>query len=346
MKGHSTSIHGANKTAGCKDQEYNNMLLYIVTVTLLPQQCTVTMLPLMIIVIGFTPVSFALDEEDIIDDDIQQAEKDAPILKNSKFPPKFKPQDPTKRDTEKFDGITIRNIPKTLDDKEIFEFLMNYGMPGDHGIENIRINKAERNTWVVIDGISPTEVQTMFSSIDFHETKQKFFDVALYCKPLRNSSPLKSGSPKPHPKSPSNEDTNPQAASKEEATNDETIDIPDAKEIDTTQRPLIPGLPETERVKKPKGKKKTSKKKSDETVVKEREFFLKTPEVTKQASSDLLSAYQFSDYEDEAKDEKDTDEEFEDSKEALSDDELLDSQPNADFLTPVNLKSTFATVQS
>ena len=138
-----------------------------------------------------------------------------------------------------------------------------------------------------------------------------------------------------------NEDTNPQAASKEEATNDETIDIPDAKEIDTTQRPLIPGLPETERVKKPKGKKKTSKK-SDETVVKEREFFLKTPEVTKQASSDLLSAYQFSDYEDEAKDEKDTDEEFEDSKEALSDDELLDSQPNADFLTPVNLKSTFA----
>ena len=119
--------------------------------------------------VGFTPVAFKLDEEDFTEDDIQQAKKDVPVLEKERFPPTLENKEPSKRDIEKSDGITIRNIPRILEDKDIVEFLINYGLPLDHSIENLRINRAERNTWVIIDGLNPSEVQTLFLSIHFPE---------------------------------------------------------------------------------------------------------------------------------------------------------------------------------
>ena len=41
--------------------------------------------------VGFTPVSFELDEEDKIDDDVHQAVVDAPVLEKERFPPNLNP---------------------------------------------------------------------------------------------------------------------------------------------------------------------------------------------------------------------------------------------------------------
>ena len=116
--------------------------------------------------VGFTPVALKLDEEDFTEDDIQQAKKDVPVLEKERFPPTLENKEPSKRDIEKSDGITIRNIPRILEDKDIVEFLINYGLPLDHSIENLRINRAERNTFrcsnsVFIDSFSRDKTEVL-----------------------------------------------------------------------------------------------------------------------------------------------------------------------------------------
>ena len=142
--------------------------------------------------IGFTPTSFEL--EAINNDEINDTEtrtSDAPILKESRFPSNLPREAPTAKDIEQFDGMTIKNIPSHLDDKEITTFLFNYGLPQDHGMDLIRINKDRKNTWVVVEGLTPDDVNTMFNSIHFPKTRQKFFDAPIYCRPLRNMTPVK-----------------------------------------------------------------------------------------------------------------------------------------------------------
>ena len=61
--------------------------------------------------IGFVPTSFELDESDKAEDDVQQATKDVPIKTKTSFPPSFKRQDPSPRDIEHLNGISVRNFP-------------------------------------------------------------------------------------------------------------------------------------------------------------------------------------------------------------------------------------------
>ena len=152
-------------------------------------------------VVGFTPSSFELDVADASENGM-----DAPLLESASFPPSKQREAPTERDVEQYDGLTVKNIPSHLDDKQIFEFLFNYGLPDDHGIDLIRINKDKKNTWVVVDGLTPDVVNTMISSLHFPKTRQKFFDVPIYCRGLRNMTPIKdkpiTDNEDPTPKSP------------------------------------------------------------------------------------------------------------------------------------------------
>ena len=142
--------------------------------------------------VGFVPTTFELEENDKTVDDVEQAVKYAPKINETRFPLSRKDAEPSARDIEHFDGVTIRNFPKTLDNKDIVEFLMNHGLPHDHDILNLRINKGDKNTHVIIDCLSPNDVQNIYISIHFHESKEKFFDgVPLYCKRLRNTTPVK-----------------------------------------------------------------------------------------------------------------------------------------------------------
>ena len=144
-------------------------------------------------IVGFVPVSFELDDEDKTTDDVQQAANDATVLNNTKLPPTVNRQKPSERDVENFDGITIRNFASNLEDKDILTFLVNHGMPIDHNQDSIKINRRGKSTWVLINDLSSNDVQTLFNSIHFHETNQKFSDMPLYCKSIRKMTPMKPG---------------------------------------------------------------------------------------------------------------------------------------------------------
>jgi hypothetical protein len=140
--------------------------------------------------IDFVPSSFALDSENV-QDVTDNIINDAPVLNDKKFPSNFARQEPSENEIEKCDGITVKNIPLTVDEKGVWTFLINYGLPLDHGIENVRMNRGDRNTWVVINGLKPEDIKLIHNSLHFPITKQKFFDSPIYCKPLRNLTPAK-----------------------------------------------------------------------------------------------------------------------------------------------------------
>ena len=130
----------------------------------------------------------------------------------------------------------------------------------------------------------------------------------------------------------------------EDNKNDEKKETnPESKE---PTRPIIPGLPEEDRLKLKKSrKKKGGKKKKDEqrddskSMVKE--DFLISPSSGALKEKITNTEWVFSDYDDEESDTDGSNDEFEDSREVQSE---ADNPPaeQSDFLTPVNLKSTFA----
>ena len=301
--------------------------------------------------VGFAPTTFELDETDKTVDDVHQATKDGAVTSATSFPPTKQLQEPTNRDVEKYDGITVRNIPNSIDEKDIRTFLLNYGMPVDHGQEHVSINRGKRNTCVVIDELSPTDVQNIHKSIHFHLTNQKHFDVPLYCKPIRKMTPKKKDNTLKEDNNIDPSESN--FVSNEKVTNDEEDDNPnktnEKKETNTeskeSTRPVIPGLPEEDRL-KPKRikKKKVGKKKKieehDESRTLVREDFLISP--SSGALKNTNAEWVFSDYGDEENDTDDSNDEFEDSREVQSEIENPPAEQQSDFLTPVNLKSTFA----
>ena len=75
--------------------------------------------------IGFVPTNVELDDTDKSKDDVHQAEKDISKIRESNFPSILKRPEPSARDIEQLGGITIRNIPSTLDDTQIQTFLID-----------------------------------------------------------------------------------------------------------------------------------------------------------------------------------------------------------------------------
>ena len=141
--------------------------------------------------IGFVPTNFELEDEDRSTDDVHQASLDLPNIREKHFSPKIKRPEPTTDEIERFDGITIKNIPKSIEDKDLFDFLFQSGVPDDHGIENIRVNKGDKNTWVIVDGLETEVVQKINKFLHFPVSRKKFFNVPIYCRPLRNMTPMK-----------------------------------------------------------------------------------------------------------------------------------------------------------
>ena len=283
--------------------------------------------------IGFVPTSFELEESDKTEDDLEQAEKDAPKVSQEKFPPRLQRQEPSIRDMEHSNGITIRNLPGILDDKEILTFLMNYGLPHDHDIQHIHINKGGKNTWVMIDFLEPKDVQTIFHCVDFHATKTKFFDVPIFCKPLRNMTPVKKSKDE-------SEAANDILTKRSEITDKKKVEEMNTASNDTNKpavenpKPKIPGLPEEDRLKKKKKKKKQPKQKKehaddvpDNLSV---EYFLVSPnsgivkENEKEENDFVFSdSPLFSDREDSDSESEADSDEFEDSRDVRSDTERV-----------------------
>ena len=75
---------------------------------------------------------------------------DAPVLTEKSFPSFSVRNEPDSEDFDRCDGITVKNIPKTVGEKTIWEFMVENGLPLEHGLENIRIDMGEKNSWVII----------------------------------------------------------------------------------------------------------------------------------------------------------------------------------------------------
>ena len=87
----------------------------------------------------------------------------------------------------------------------------------------------------MIDGLAPEDVNTMYKSIHFPENKQKYFDVPLYCRPLRKMTHTKDSEKKN-----SNDESETILANKIEKTTKEPETIPAAPSKNSS--PEIPGL--------------------------------------------------------------------------------------------------------
>ena len=141
--------------------------------------------------IGFTPISFELEFSDKAEDENVQSVKDAAIIRETQFPALIKRPEHSKRDIEEVAGIGVKNFPKSLEEDQILEFLQSKGLPVEHNKEKVTLNKGSKAISVILDGLSSSKTMTMFKEIHFHETKQKYFEVPLYCEVQRNLTPEK-----------------------------------------------------------------------------------------------------------------------------------------------------------
>ena len=283
--------------------------------------------------IGFTPTTFELDADEKPEDDVQQATKDAPLIAATGYKPNVPRQEANVRDVERSNGITVRNFPPHLEDKDILTFLVNRGMPLNH--ENVNTTRGVKNTRALVEGLSPTDVQTLYRSIHYHETKTLFFDpsVPLYCQIVRNMTPTKktedagaTDSNEPNPNEENSVNTKPESPEQNPPNN------PTSRSV----RPKIPGLTEEDRLKSEKKKKRKKKNKQQKSEEEKHLNAMTINDFLVSPNSGIVKEtdFVFSDY-----DESEEDESFEDSMETLGDDH---EKENTKLVSPVNLAGAFA----
>ena len=130
--------------------------------------------------VGFQPKDFHLNTEDDTND--------ATIKDKLKFSPKIAVPTPSEEDKSKYDGISLKNFPKETKKSEIIEFLLSKGLPEDFTKDNIEVGTHGN---VEIRMISAETCQQMISQIHFAETRQTFFGKPIYCRAIRELTPVK-----------------------------------------------------------------------------------------------------------------------------------------------------------
>ena len=141
-------------------------------------------------VINFVPTGFELPTVEGGDNGDNSGE--IPILDGLTFERKIERPLPDEKDKQKYDGITISNFPPKLSDADILTFLFEKGLSKDINKNTVQLVRSDKNTKVVIhDSLDWKTVQALMENIHFHESKQKFWNFPLYCKPLRSLTPVK-----------------------------------------------------------------------------------------------------------------------------------------------------------
>ena len=130
--------------------------------------------------IGFQPKDFNLDTED--------ETNDAVIKDKPRFSPKIDRPNPSEEDNHKFDGVSIKNFPKETKEAEIIDFLLSKGLPEDFTKDKIEVGSHGN---VEVTRISPQTCREIISKIHFAETRQKYFGKPIYCRAIRELTPVK-----------------------------------------------------------------------------------------------------------------------------------------------------------
>ena len=117
--------------------------------------------------------------------------REVPILEAQTFQNKDKAVIEEK-DMDKYDGITVNNFPLNIPDEEILSFLLEKGLPPEVDRNSMDFVRSDRNTRVQVDGsLQPHAVQLLMKNIHYHECQSKFWNVPIYCKPMRTLTPIK-----------------------------------------------------------------------------------------------------------------------------------------------------------
>lgn len=138
--------------------------------------------------INFTPTGFELNEDDSFEDFHIGKEQMISIVE--RFPPQSKVT-PTKRDVDMYDGVNLNNFPINTKEEDIMKILKDNGMPDEITKEQLIINEKKKNKSVTINGLDRETITSIISEVDFHESNKKFFGNPIYCKPVRNITPVK-----------------------------------------------------------------------------------------------------------------------------------------------------------
>jgi hypothetical protein len=143
--------------------------------------------------INFAPTGFELPPvgEDT-DANVQSGE--VPILDAKTFASNIEKPAAEEKDIQRYDGIMISNFPSHLSETDVLSFMFEKGLPKDINKNKVELIKSEKNTKVVInDSLEWGTVQALLKSIHFHESSEKFWNVPLFCKPIRALTPAKPG---------------------------------------------------------------------------------------------------------------------------------------------------------
>lgn len=137
--------------------------------------------------IGFKPTSFTLPTNEDTSD-----EMDKPISENIRFGR----NDPSSElnEEERFVGMTIANINIELSDDQVKKFVAD-NVSDKIEEEQIKINRDKRKIIVTITSmLTPQIIRQAMTKINFDDCKEKIFGRPLYCRPLRDITPVKNSS--------------------------------------------------------------------------------------------------------------------------------------------------------
>jgi hypothetical protein len=189
--------------------------------------------------IGFTPTSFQLPDEVESTGDEDTKDGDRPITE-VKVPEVNRPEI-SEETMKKLTSLKINNLPHEITENEVVK-LLKERVKSDLESVNFEITRTpQRNTIVVVfSGLNPEDITKGVKNIDFKETKEKFYGKPLYCRAMRNLTPVKENA---EPKE--NENT-------EDPPNEEKVDKPNEDEIvKPSEEVTIKPKPNEEKVDKP-----------------------------------------------------------------------------------------------
>ena len=141
--------------------------------------------------INFSPTTFELPENNIDDEEKEDnMEGDRPVNKGKEVEKKEMP----KAAREKLTGLQINNFPKDITDEEIVKFLKE-NVKADLDTVNFEYSNTEakhNKSIYVFSGLNPEEIEAAVKKIDFKQSTQTFCKKPLYCKAMKNITPVKS----------------------------------------------------------------------------------------------------------------------------------------------------------
>ena len=108
-------------------------------------------------------------------DTIEQNEVDELDIQIGRKDPELPPADSLRPDhTAKYTSVMINGFSKTADEQDIYNILLEGGLPEDYKIENIKKN--DRNGKLIIDTLDPT----VCASLTKHIHGNKFFNRKVF----------------------------------------------------------------------------------------------------------------------------------------------------------------------